>query len=76
MVNKVKFKYTKTKQDSFEEIKRIVECDTLLAYPYFNKEFKIHNNVSDFQLGLVIIHKSKPKLFHSRKLIDAQKVIQ
>ena len=38
--SKVKFKWTKIEQDDFEEIKRTVARDSLLAYPDFNKEFK------------------------------------
>ena len=30
----------KTEQDAFEEIKQIAAHNTLLAYPYFNEEFK------------------------------------
>ena len=40
----VKFKCSKIKQDYFDEIKRVVAHDTLLAYPDFNEEFKIHTN--------------------------------
>ena len=34
--DKVKFKWTAVEQKSFNDIKRIVACVTLLAYPYFN----------------------------------------
>ena len=34
----VKFKWTKIKQDSLEEIKQIVACNILLAYQDFNEE--------------------------------------
>ena len=51
---KLKFGWTKIEQDAFEEINRIVDRDNLLAYPYFNEEFKIHTNASDFLLGAVI----------------------
>ena len=37
MSSKVKFKWTKIKQDTFEEIKRIVAHNTLLEYPDFNE---------------------------------------
>ena len=47
----MKFKWNKIKQDSFKGIKRIVARDTLLVYPYFNKEFKIHTNTRKLQLG-------------------------
>ena len=36
MFNKVKFKWTRIRQDTFDEIKRILESDTLLTYPDFN----------------------------------------
>ena len=66
-------KWSKIKQDTFDEIKRIVARDTLLAYPYFNEEFKIHANASGFQLGVVIIQKVKPISFYSRTLNASQK---
>ena len=47
-------------------------CDTLLSYPNFEENFKIHTNDSAFQLGAVIIQKVKPTAFHSRKLTDSQ----
>ena len=40
----------------FEEIKRIVDRDVLLAYQDFNQWFKMHTNASDLQLGVVISH--------------------
>ena len=48
--------------------------DTLLDYPDFNEEFKIHTNASDFQLGYVIRKNGKPIAFHGRKLTHAQKI--
>ena len=47
--------------------------DILLAYPYFNEEFKIHTNASGFQLGAVISQKGKPITLYSRKLTYAHK---
>ena len=38
--SKVKFKWTKIKQDAFNIINRIVARDTLLTYLDFNNEFK------------------------------------
>ena len=35
--SKVKFKWNKTEQYDFEEIKQIVARDTLLAHLYFNE---------------------------------------
>ena len=51
---KVNFKWIDVKQQSFDKIKQIVACDTLLIYPDFNERFDIHTDDSDFQLGSVI----------------------
>ena len=37
--SKYKFKLTKTYQDAFEEIRLILDYDTLLFYPNFNEKF-------------------------------------
>ena len=44
----------------------------LLTYPYFNETFKIHNDISAFQLGAVISQKVKPIALYSRKNTDSQ----
>ena len=69
---KRKFKWTKVEQDVFDKIKRIVARNTLLNYPDFNENFKIHTNASAFQLGVVISQKVKPIAFYIRKLTNAQ----
>ena len=61
----MKFEYTKIKQNAFNEIKRIVPPDTLLNYPGFKEEFKIHTNDSNFQLGAFISQTGKPVAFYS-----------
>ena len=52
--NKVNFKWTAVEQKVFNEIKRNVACDIILAYPDFNKHFDIHTYDSDFRIGEVI----------------------
>ena len=47
---KVKFKWIKIEQDAFDEINRIVDRNTLLNYPDFNEEYKIHTDAIKFQL--------------------------
>ena len=54
-------------------MKKIVARNTSLAYLYFNENFKIHTNASDFQLGEIIIQKGKLTAFYIRKLADSQK---
>ena len=52
--SKVKYKWTEVEQKSFKEIKRIVSPNILLAFPYFDKYFKILTDDSEFQLLVVI----------------------
>ena len=40
---------------------------TLLTYPDFNEDFKIHTDASDFKLGAVILQKGKPIALYSIK---------
>ena len=66
--HKVKFKWTGVEQKDFDDIKRAVSQDTLLAYMDFNERFYIHTDARNYQLGAVIIQNSKPIDFYSRKL--------
>ena len=70
----MKFKWTNIEIYDFDEIKRIVDGNTLLAYLHFNEEFKIHTDSRSFQLGAAILKKGKPITFYSRKLTDTQKI--
>ena len=51
---KVDLKWTDVEQKLFDEIKRTVAHNTLLAYPYFNKRLDIQTDASNHQLGAVI----------------------
>ena len=44
----------------------------MLNYPNFSKEFEIHTDASDKQLGAVIAQEGKPIAFYSRRLTSAQ----
>ena len=48
-------------------------CDTLLEYPDFDEEFKIHNDAINSQLGSVISQKGKLFTLYSIKLSDNNK---
>ena len=74
--SKVKCKWTKVEQDTFDKINRIVARDTLLDYPYFNEEFKIHTDASKFQLGEVISNKGNQSISIVENLIIPIKVTQ
>ena len=71
--NKVKFKWNKIKQHASDEIKWIVDRNTLLTYPNFRENFKIHTNASVFQLEAVVSQKGKPIDFYHIKLNDSHK---
>ena len=57
-------------QKVFDEIKRTFTHDTLLAYPDFNKRFNIHMDISNCQLGVMIIQEVKPISFYSYKFAE------
>ena len=59
--------YTK----NFNEIKRVIAKNVLLAYLDFSKLFIIHTDASRFALGAVISQNSRPLAFFSCKLNDA-----
>ena len=50
-----------------------MDHENLLAYPDLNKEFKIHTDARDFQVGAVIRHNRKAMAFQGRKLTGSQK---
>ena len=55
--NKTKFVWKEEQQKAFDKIKKIITKETLLAYPHFSKEFHIHTDASNIQLGAVIMQK-------------------
>ena len=60
-----KWEWTKKCQNSFDEMKKVISKETLLAYPNFNEEFVIHTDASHTQLGAVISHCGRPITFYS-----------
>jgi RNase H-like domain found in reverse transcriptase len=70
----VKFEWLPSHQLAFNKIKKVIETEVLLAHPDFNKLFHIYTDVSDHQLGAVIMQDKKPIAFYSRKLNATQKI--
>ena len=58
---------------AFEEIKRVIAKETILAFPDFTKPFHIHTDSSDYQLGAVVMQNDRPLAFYSRKMNNAQR---
>ena len=69
---KAKWKWTEEEQQAFDNMKKIISQEVLLAYPDFTKMFDIHTDASDLQIGSVISQDNQPIAFFSRKLNDAQ----
>jgi RNase H-like domain found in reverse transcriptase len=63
----------KEQAEAFEEIKRVISKETLLAFPRFDKAFHAYTDASNYQLGTVIMQEGRPLAFYSRKLNGAQK---
>lgn len=51
---KVPFKWTIEEEQAFQKLKLAISIETMLTYPNFFKEFKIHIDASDKQLQAVI----------------------
>ena len=43
----VKWKWTEVEEQAFEEMKKVISKEVLLAYPQFDKPFDIHTDASD-----------------------------
>ena len=48
------FKWTEVHEHSFNEMKRTMARETLLAFPDFNKPFEIHTDTNKGQIGAII----------------------
>jgi hypothetical protein len=55
----VPWKWTALHQESFDEMKALIAKETLVTFPDFSKEFEIHTDASNLQLGDVIFQKRK-----------------
>ena len=59
-------------QQAFEEIKRTVYEEVIVAYPVYEELFEIYTDAPTKQLGAVITQNGKPIAFFSRKLSTPQ----
>ena len=66
------FKWLPKHQQAFDEMKKIIARETILAFPDFSQPFHIHTDASDVQMGAVISQNDKPIAFWSKKLNPAQ----
>jgi hypothetical protein len=68
----VKWQWGEVERKAFNDMKKIICREVMLAFPDFSKPFVIHTDASHTQLGAVISQNNKPIAFYSRKLNDAQ----
>ena len=60
---KVKCHWGEEEQHAFDEAKRIISQETILAFPNFTLPFHIYTDSSNYQLGATIIQDQKPIAF-------------
>jgi hypothetical protein len=73
--NKIKKKpwhWDSIHQIAFDNVKKIITKEVVLAYPDFTKPFEIYTNASTKQLGVVITQDNRPVAFFNRELSGAQ----
>ena len=67
-----KWEWGPVERKAFNDMKKIICREVMLAFPDFSKPFVIHTDASHTQLGAVISQDEKPIAFYSRKLNPAQ----
>jgi hypothetical protein len=73
--NKVKkkpWRWDLIHQEAFDNVKKTIAKEVVLAYPDFTKPFDIYTDASTKQLGAVITQDNRSIAFFSRKLSGAQ----
>nr|CAN62036.1 hypothetical protein VITISV_019703 [Vitis vinifera] len=60
-------------QQAFEDLKKVVTEEPVLALPDHTKVFEVHTNALDFAIGGVLMQERHPIAFESRKLNDAER---
>ena len=69
----VLLKWKDEHQKAFEEVKRIVSKEVLLAFPDYTQRFQIYTDASDLQLGAILKQGDKTLAFFSKKLTSPQR---
>ncbi len=70
---KVPWYWDEVHQRAFNHVKATITKDVVLAYPVYNKVFKIYTDASIKQLGAVITQDNRPIAFFSWKLYATQR---
>ena len=70
--SKQNWKWGEVEQTAFENAKKMLEQDALLAYPDWSKTFQLFSDAIDYQLGATLVQEGRPLGFYTRKLSDSQ----
>ena len=62
--NTARWQWEPKHANAFQEIKRIIAKETILAFPDFSQAFHIYTDSSDYQLGAVIMQNERPLAFY------------
>jgi hypothetical protein len=73
LTKNVQYEWKDIHQKAFQDIKKVISTEVLLAYPDHNKPFDIHTDASKFQIASEISQNNKPIAYFSRKLNETQK---
>ena len=57
------WRWDETHQQAFDNVKKTVARDVILAYPDYSKPFEIYTDASTRQLGAVIVQNNRPIAF-------------
>jgi hypothetical protein len=71
-VKQIPWHWDSIHQTAFDNVKKTICKEVVLAYPDFTKPVDIYTNASTKQLGAVITQDNRPIAFFSRKLSGAQ----
>jgi hypothetical protein len=71
-VKKIPWHWNSIHQTAFDNVKKTIAKEVVLANPDFTKPFDIYTDASTKQLGVVITQDDRPIAFFSQKLSGAQ----
>ena len=68
---KTNWLWEKVHQQAFDEAKKMLCKNAMLAYPDFEISFDLYTDASDLQLGATLVQSGKPIGFYTRKINSA-----
>ena len=72
VVKGTSFRWMPKDQIALKEVKDKLTQGHVLAFPYFDKVFKVECDAYGVRIGGVLVHKGRPLVFSSEKLCDSK----